>query len=171
MEKKFEFLVIVTVGFIAAIVLFLIYDDDKHQTSSFSYEQIEYDDLVSRNAKLGLYAVPENYDQKVCFSISNENEVSGLDFISAHLEETSRVREDIKFSDIPPKFYTFFDTPINPNLALEMITTHDFHATKIHTNNNIAKIPDNAYYFDCPFEYENENMMLRIMFESHFWGE
>ena len=45
---------------------------------------------------------------------------------------------------------------------------YDFDATAIETDNNVEKIPDRLYYFDCPFEYKDERMMLRIMFESHF---
>ena len=51
-----------------------------------------------------------------------------------------------------------------------MIKAYDFDATIILTDNNVGKIPDTAYYFDCQFEYEDEHMMLRIMLESHFWG-
>ena len=50
-----------------------------------------------------------------------------------------------------------------------MIETYNFDAVKIPTDNNVGKIPDTAYYFDCPFEYKDEQMMLRVMFESHFW--
>ncbi len=92
-----------------------------------------------------------------------------LDFLSRYLEETSQIRKDVQFSDTPPEFYTRFDTDIKTSLVLDMIEMYDFDAVKIPTDNNVAQIPDTVYYFDCPFEYKNEQMMVRIMFESHFW--
>jgi len=170
MKAKFDISIIVAVGVLVAITLYFISTDvDNQVINAFKYESIEYDDLVSRNARLGLYAVPENYEKQTCFSISKDNASYPLDFLAEHIEETSRIREDIKFSDIPPKFYTRFDTDIKTSLALEMIKAYDFDAVRIATDNNVVKIPDTAYYFDCPFEYEDEQMMLRVMFESHFW--
>ena len=175
MKNKLDFSIIITVGAITAAVLFLISasNDEQPLPSPFDYELIEYDDLVSRNAKIGLYAIPNPLEKELCFSISSENITSSsspsLEFLSSHIEETSHIREDIQFEDAPPEFYTRFDTPINTSLALEMILAYDFESTIIETENNIVKIPDKLYYFDCPFEYKNEQMMLRVMFESHFW--
>ena len=173
MKNKFEISVIVAVGLLVATTLYFISTDkDGQAISTFKYESIEYNDLVSRNARLGLYAVPENYEKQACFSISKDNAVAyPLDFLVEHIEETSRIREDVEFSNTPPQFYTRFDTDVNTSLALEMIKAYDFDATTIPTDNNVGKIPDTAYYFDCPFEYEDEHMMLRIMLESHFWGD
>ena len=171
MKAKFEISIIITVGLLVATTLYFISTDGDGQViNTFKYESIEYDDLVSRNARLGLYAVPENYEKQICFSISKDNaSVYLIDFLVEHIEETSRIREDIKFSDTPPEFYTRFDTDVKTSLALEMIKEYDFDAARIPTDNNVGKIPDTAYYFDCPFVYEDEQMMLRVMFESHFW--
>lgn len=90
-------------------------------------------------------------------------------FISEYINEISDIRKDVKFSDTPPEFHTRFDTQIKTILALEMINLYDFDATEIQADNNVGKIPDRLYHFDCPFEYKNKKRMLRIMFESHFW--
>lgn len=172
MKTKFEILIIVMVGLLAVttILYFISIDDDIIQLDTFRYESIEYDDIVSRNAKLGLYAiVPEEDKKPICFSISKDDAKYPLDFLAEYLEETSQIREDVKFSDTPPKFYTRFDTDIKTSLALEIIKDYNFDAVRIPTYNNVGQIPDTAYYFDCPFEYEDEQMMLRVMFESHFW--
>ncbi len=171
MKTKFEISIIVAVGLLAATTLYFISTDiDNQVVNTFKYESVEYDDLVSRNARLGLYAVPENYEKQTCFSISKDNIVAyPLDFLVDHIEDTSRIREDVEFSDTPPEFYTRFDTDIKTSLALEMIKAYDFDAVRIPTDNNVGKIPDTAYHFDCLFEYEDEQMMVRIMFESHFW--
>ena len=171
MKIKFEISIIVIVGLLVATTLYFISTDVNNQViNTFKYESIEYDDLVSRNARLGLYAVPENYEKRTCFSISKDNAVSyQLDFLTEHIEETSRIRGDIEFSDTPPEFYTQFDTDVKTSLALEMIEAYDFDAIRIPTDNNVGKIPDTAYFFDCQIEYEDEQMMLRIMFQSHFW--
>jgi len=124
---------------------------------------------VSKSVKLGLYAVPENYEKQICFSISENNLTNSQKILSEHIDEISDILEDVGFSDTPPQFYTRFDTSVKNSFALEMIKNYDFDVTIIETNNNVGKIPDKLYYFDCPFEYENEHMMLRIMFESHFW--
>ena len=157
MKTKFEISIIVAVGLLVASTLYFISTDSNNQTiSTFRYESIEYNDLVS-NARLGLYAVPENYEKQTCFSISKDNAAAyPLDFLVEHIEETSRIREDVEFSDTPPKFYTRFDTDIKTSLALELIKAYDFDAVRIQTDNNAGKIPDTAYYFDCPFEYEDE---------------
>ena len=169
MRNKFELSMIVTIGLLVTVILYFIYNSDEEQISTFKYESIEYNDLVSRNAKLGLYAVPEEYKKPICFAISKDNVIYPLDFLVEHIEETSQIRKDVQFSDTPPEFYTRFDTDIKTSLALEMIEAYDFEAVKIPTDNNVGKIPDTAYYFDCSFEYEDEQMMLRVMFESHFW--
>lgn len=168
MKSKFELSVIIIVGLLVTSILYFIFSDEE-QISTFKYESIEYDDLVSRSAKLGLYAVPENYEKQICFLISKNDPINLLDVLSEHIDDTSDIRADVKFSNIPPEFHTRFDTQIKTSLALEMIEMYDFDATMIKTDNNVGKIPDRLYHFDCPFEYENEQMMLRIMFESHFW--
>jgi len=167
MKSRFELSVIVIVGLLVTSVLYFVFNDDE-QISAFKYDPIEYDDIVSRNARLGLYAVPEDYEKSICFTISDDNAYP-LDFMAEYLEETSQIRKDVQFSDTPPEFYTRFDTDIKTSLALDMIKMYDFDAVKIPTDNNVAQIPDTAYYFDCPFEYKDEQMIVRIMFESHFW--
>ena len=172
MKGKFEISIIIAVGLLVAATLFFISTDGDGQVlNNFKYDSIEYDDLVSRNARLGLYAVPESYENHICFSISQEKTLHPLDFLAEHIEETANIREDVKFLDTPPEFYTRFDTDISTSLAIEMIKEYDFEAVKIPTDNNVGKIPDNAYYFDCMFEYEDKQMMLRILFESHFWED
>ena len=168
MKNKFELSVIIVVGLLVASILYLVFSDDG-QISAFKYEQIEYEDLVSRSAKLGLYAVPENYEKQICFSIPNDNAIDSHVFLSEYIDEIAYIREDVKFSDTPPEFHTRFDTQIKTSLALDMIKMYDFDVTVIETDNNVGKIPDRLYRFDCPFEYKDERMMLRIMFESHFW--
>jgi len=168
MKSKFEILIIITIGLLIVSILYLVFNDGE-QISAFKYESIEYDDLVSRSTKIGLYAVPENYEKQICFSIPNDNTIDSQIFLSEHIDEISDIREDVKFSDISPEFHTRFDTQVKTSLALEMIKMYDFDATVIETYNNVGKIPDRLYYFDCPFEYKDEEMMLRIMFESHFW--
>ena len=172
MKTKFEISIIVVVGLLVATTMYFIFTDEDNQSiNTFKYESIEYDDLVSRNARLGLYAVPENYEKQTCFSIHKDNALYPLNFLAEHLAETAKIREDVEFSDTPPEFYTRFDTDIKTSLALEMINAYDFDAVRIPTDNNVGKIPDNAYYFDCPFEYEDEQLMLRVLFESHFWED
>ena len=170
MKNKFEFSVIVIVGLLVASTLYFVFNDEE-QISAFKYESIEYNDLVSRSAKLGLYAIPENYEKQICFSIPNDNAIDSHVFLSEHIDEISDIREDVKFSDTPPEFHTRFDTQVKTSLALDMIKMYDFDATVIKTDNNVGKIPDRLYHFDCPFEYKDERMMLRIMFESHFWED
>ncbi|MDH3203675.1 MAG: hypothetical protein OEL81_03220, partial [Nitrosopumilus sp.] len=168
MKSKFEISIIITIGLLIVSILYFVFNDGE-QISAFKYESIEYDDLVSRSAKIGLYAVPENYEKQICFSIPNDNTIDSQIFLSEHIDEISDIREDVKFSDVPPEFHTRFDTQVKTSLALEMIKMYDFDVTVIETYNNVGKIPDRLYHFDCPFEYKNEEMMLRIMFESHFW--
>lgn len=168
MKHKFELSVIVIVGLLVTFTLYFVFSDDE-QISAFKYESIEYNDLVSRSAKLGLYAVPENYEKHICFSIPNDNAIDLQIFLSEYIDEISDIREDIKFSDTPPEFHTRFDTQVKTGLALDMIKMYNFDATMIETDNNVGKIQDRLYHFDCPFEYKDEKMMLRIMFESHFW--
>ena len=68
MKTKFEISVIVAVGLLVATTLYFISTDkDGQAISTFKYESIEYNDLVSRNARLGLYAVPENYEKQASF--------------------------------------------------------------------------------------------------------
>ena len=119
MKNKFEFSVIVIVGLLVAFTLYFVFSDE--QISTFKYESIEYDDLVSRNAKLGLYGIPENYEKQICFSILNDNAIDSQIFLSEHLDEISDIRKDVKFLDTPPEFYTRFDTQIKTSFALEMI--------------------------------------------------
>ena len=168
MKSRFELSIIVIIGLLVIAILYFVFSDNE-QISVFKYKSVEYDDLVSRQAKLGLYAVPENYEKQICFSIPNDNAIDSQVFLSEYIDEISDIREDIKFSDTPPEFHTRFDTQVKTSLALEMIDLYDFDATVIDTYNNVGKIPDRLYYFDCPFEYEDEQMMLRILFESHFW--
>ena len=168
MKSKFEISIIVFIGLLVISILYFIFNDVE-QTSAFKYESIEYEDLVSRNAKLGLYAIPENYEKQICFSIPNNNKIDSQVFLSGYIDEIAHIREDVKFADTPPEFHTRFDTQIKTRLALEMIGLYDFVPTVILTDNNVGKFPDRLYHFDCPFEYEDEQMMLRIMFESHFW--
>lgn len=168
MKSKFEILIIITIGLIVASILYFVFNEGE-QTSTFKYESIEYEDLVSRSAKLGLYAVPKNYEKQICFLIPNDNEIDSQVFLSEYIDEISDIRRDVKFADTPPEFHTRFDTQIKTSLALEMIDLYDFDATVIQTDNNVGKISDRLYHFDCPFEYKDEQMMLRIMFESHFW--
>ena len=168
MKNKFEISIIAFIGLLVISILYFIFNDVE-QTAAFKYESIEYEDLVSRNAKLGLYAVPENYENPICFSIPNNNKIDSQVFLSGYIDEISHILEDVQFADTPPEFHTRFDTQIKTSLALEMIDLYDFVPTVIQTDNNVGKIADRLYHFDCPFEYEDEQMMLRIMFESHFW--
>jgi len=71
MKSKFEISVITIIGLLVSI-LYLVFNDGE-QVSAFKYESIKYEDLVSRSVKLGLYAVPENYEKRICFSIPNDN--------------------------------------------------------------------------------------------------
>jgi len=82
MKNGFELSVIVAAGLLAAATLYLIHADDGGQAATFGYESIEYDDLVSRNARLGVYAVPEDHERQACFSISGGNATFPLDFLS-----------------------------------------------------------------------------------------
>ena len=116
MNAKFEISIIITAGLLAA--LYFISSDDENHLNTFKYNSIEYDDLVSRNAKLGLYAVPENYEKPACFSIYDDNTKYPLDFLAKHIEKTSQIRKDVQFSDTPPEFYTRFDTDVKTSLAL-----------------------------------------------------
>jgi len=165
MKNKFELSLIVIVGLLVALILYFVFSDEE-QISVFKYDSIEYNDLVSRNAKFGFYAIPENIQKQSCFSIP-KNDPENI--FSEHLADMSDIIEDIGLERTAPKFYTMFDSAIKTSLALDMIERYDFTATAIKTHNNIKKIPDTAYHFDCPVDYENEQLMLRIMFESYFW--
>jgi tetratricopeptide (TPR) repeat protein len=79
----------------------------------------------------------------------------------------SRIIDDVGLEDTAPSFYTRLDSTMKTSLALETIEKYDFTPTAIHTYSN-KSIPDMAYHFDCPVDYENKQIMLRIMFESHF---
>ena len=103
MKNTFELLVIVIVGLLAIAILYFVFSDNDEQISIFKYKSVEYDDLVSRQAKLGLYAVPENYEKQICFSIPNDNAIDSQVFLSEYIDEISYIREDVKFSDTPPK--------------------------------------------------------------------
>jgi len=81
MKSGFELSVIAAAALLAAATLYLIHTDDG-RPGTFGYESIEYDDLVSRNARLGLYAVPDDYERPACFSVSGANATHPLDFLS-----------------------------------------------------------------------------------------
>ena len=55
MKNKFEIPIIVTVGLLAATTLYFIFTEDENKISTFKYDSIDYNDLISRNAKLGLH--------------------------------------------------------------------------------------------------------------------
>jgi len=191
MKGRFELSVMVAVGLLAAATLYLIHTDDG-QPSTFRYESIEYDDLVSRNARLGLYAVPEDYERPACFSVSKDNATSVLDpllaAVSSHQPEPSLegnathpldrllrsvkevygIRTGDQFSDAP-EFYDIFNRPVKTGLALETVGRYGFDAVSIATDNNPRQIPDTAYRFDCPLDYGDDKVVLRVMFEPHFW--
>ena len=166
MKNKFELSVIVIVGLLAIAILYFVFSDDDEQISVFKYKSIEHNDLVSRQAKIGFYAVPEDIHKQSCFSVS-KNDPNNV--LSTHLVDVSNIMEDLGLHSTPPKFYTMYDTSIKTSLALDMIKKYDFAATAIKTDNNIKKIQDMAYHFDCPIDYEGKQIMLRIMFESYFW--
>jgi len=191
MKNGFELSVMVTAGLLAAATLYLIHTDDG-RPGTFGYESIEYDDLVSRNARLGLYAVPDDYERPACFSISKANATSLLEPLLAavsarppnpslegnathpldrllwSVKEVYGIRKGDQFSDAP-KFYDVFNRHVKTSLALETIERYGFDAVKIATDNNPGQIPDAMYRFDCPLDYGDDKMVLRVMFESHFW--
>ena len=55
---------------------------------------------------------------------------------------------------------------VKKDLALELVKKYEFNATKQVYDQNILFIPDYRYHFDCFFEYEDQQYMLRVVFKQ-----
>jgi hypothetical protein len=162
---KARFLII---GIIIGTVLFTIYgvwDFTDHQKKTFQYST-DYDDLLVRNVDMAVYKTVENHPDQNCFVLSST--MLGQ-FPDDFLDDLKRAAEE-EFHDspqvYPPGVYSGYGMTTKKETALELLSQYRFNETKNVFSDNISQIPDYQYNFDCFFEHENKQYMLRLSFQN-----
>jgi hypothetical protein len=165
MKTRLLILVILGVALLSSIIFFSIYQNS-YNNLVFNYDEIEYDDLITRDVSLAVYKTVENHPEQNCFILLPEDLKNFPDefFDDLNWAAEEPFREDPQI--YPPGVYSGYAMSVKKDLALELVKKYEFNATKQIFNQNILSIPDYQYHFDCFFEYEDQQYMLRVVFKQ-----
>ncbi len=166
---KTNLLIIIGIVLTSAVIgtifaIFMISYDNTPQTT-FDYD-VDYDDLVVRDVSMIVYKTVNDHPGKSCFTLSSDDlnrfPDDFLDDLNSAAQEG--LREDPQI--YPPGVYTGYGMNAEKNLVLDLVTKYNFSETQNVSTDNIASIPDSEYLFDCFFDYDGKQYLLRLEFQQ-----
>ncbi|MGI0009019.1 MAG: hypothetical protein ACRD92_05310 [Nitrosopumilaceae archaeon] len=161
--------IIIAIGSLTSLVLLIIYSEPV-SISNYTYDGIEDDDLVTRRALIGVSSAIENIPSRNCFQI-DDNDLRVIPNLRQIIFEAKTIA-DYPEPDIQPNgVYTGFAGRVPTEKALDLIKKYKFNATKIQANDNFNKIPDFRYNFNCFFDYNGDQYLMNVDFETYYWGD
>lgn len=140
----------------------------------FGYD-VEYDELVTRNAYVSAQISTKEFPQKVCYQISDDEFNDFPEVIKEVMtkakesilspQELTQYDEDYFFiEDVP--YFNGETLPIKSQDGLEFLTKYDsFKLIKYPTNENIKKIEDSGYTFVCDLKYNDNQYRIEFGFD------
>lgn len=165
---KTRLLIIVGIGMLVfGFTIYGVWNFTDSQKETFQYSA-DYDDLLVRNVDMAVYKTVENHPNQNCFKLSpKEIEKFPNDFL-----DNMKSAADEEFNDsqiYPPGVYTGYEMTAKKEDSLNLLKTYQFNETKTVFSENIASIVDPQYHFDCFFEYEDRQYMLRLTFQNQIF--
>ena len=161
---NFEYAVIGIIGFLAFIVIIIALSEES-QTETVDNE-INYDDLIIRYVSMAVYKTLANHPNQNCFTLLPQD----LRKFPDDFLDNLKMAEEEQFHDdpqiYPPGVYSGYGMDVKKEFALELVKKYEFNLTTQVFAQNILSLPDSRYLFDCFFEYEDKQYMLRIIFEQ-----
>lgn len=165
MLGNFEYAVIGIVGFLAFLVIVIALLSEESQTEIFIYE-IDYEDLIIRDVGIAVYKTLANHPNPNCFTLLPQD----LKKFPSDFLDNLKMAEEEQFHDdpqiYPPGVYSGYGMTVKKEFALELVKKYEFNLTTQVFDQNILSLPDYRYLFDCFFEYEDKQYMLRVTFEQ-----
>ena len=159
----------IAIGSMTLLVLVIIYSEPVN-ISNYTYDGIEDDDLVTRRAWIGVSSAIENIPSRNCFQI-DDNDLRVIPNLRQIILE-AKTNADYPEPNIEPNgVYTGFADRVQTDKALDLVTKYKFNATKIPANDNFNKIPDFSYNFNCFFDYNGDQYLMNVDFETYYWGD
>ena len=161
-------MITVVVATVAVAILLAAISESKPNTNNipqahtFNYDA-NYNDLVTSVAFVGASKTIENIHARTCFTLDSN---SLAEFPATFMDSLLKARiEKVRSDHIT---YEGYGGLIPADQALKIISNHQFNLTKIATTNNIKKIADAWYHFDCFVEYGQDQYLLDFEFESRY---
>jgi len=148
---------------LTAIVLFSI-NVGSNESPVFTYEGIEYDDLVTR--RVTTFSIPssEIIPGRNCHKFTTEELPSLPQDLKNVMDESTR---DILYPDVNG-FYDGFADVISFVDAKKLLEKYDFSVTQRTAYDALNKINDTRYHFECIFEDDKYQYKLGFDFDSHY---
>lgn len=152
-----------------SLLLVIIYSEPVN-ISNYTYDGIEDDDLVTRRVLIGISSAIENIPSRNCFQL-DDNDLRAIPNLRRIIFEAKTNADSPEPSIEPNGVYTGFGDRVQTEKALDLVTKYKFNATKIPANDNFNKIPDFRYNFNCFFDYNGDQYLMNVDFETHYWGD
>ncbi|MCV0392806.1 MAG: hypothetical protein K5790_05860 [Nitrosopumilus sp.] len=162
---KTRLLLSFTIIGIALFTVYGIWNSTDTQKQTFQY-LVDYDDLLVRSVGMSVYKTVENHPNQDCFQLSSQEVEKFPDDFLDDLKSASEEEFHDSPQIYPPGVYTGYGMTVKKEVALDLLTKYNFNETKTVFSDNIASMPDAQYQFDCFFEYEDKQYMLRISFQN-----
>lgn len=130
---------------------------------------VEYDDLVTRDVGMSVYKTIENHPHQNCFMLSPKD----LKKFPYDFPDNLKSASEEKFHEnpqiYPPGVYTGYGMSAKKDLVFGLVKKYDFNATSQVFTDNIASMPDPHYNFDCFFDYNDQQYLLRLEFKQQLY--
>ncbi len=154
-------LIVLTVVIISAF--FIISNDNTLQTT-LDYDA-EFDDLVVRDVRMAVFKTVHEHPNQNCFTLYSDDLNRFPDEFLDDLNSASKeeFHEDPQIH--PPGVYTGYGMTVKKDLVLDLVKKYNFNETRNVSTYNIASLSDSQYLFDCFFDYNDKQYMLRLEFQ------
>ncbi|MGI0008842.1 MAG: hypothetical protein ACRD92_04400 [Nitrosopumilaceae archaeon] len=159
--------IIVVIGLLTALILSIIYTAPP-EALSLDYDDIGYDELATRPVNAVVFVAIQNIPERNCFTF---DDVFFMPALKAAMQQAKEYAWGSDPTVEPDQVYTGMGFDITTRDAIELISEHNFEVTKTITDRNIKKIPDPHYQFKCFFEYQGDQYMLDIDFNTHYYSD
>jgi|CXWL01.1.fsa_nt_gi hypothetical protein len=141
--------------------------DDLTITESFKEKyDVEYADLVTRDVSMSVYKTIEDHPRQNCFTLLPEDLKKFPDDFPDNLKSATEEKFHEDPQTYPPGVYTGYGMSVKKDLIMDLVKKYNFNATRQVFADNIASMPDYQYHFDCFFDYDSQQYMLRLEFKQ-----
>ena len=122
---KTRLLILVISGIVLFSVIFFSVSQNSYNNLVFDYDEIEYDDLITRDVSLAVYKTVENHPEQNCFILLPEDlkNFPGEFFDDLNWATEEPFREDPQI--YPPGVYSGYAMSVKKDLALELVKKYE----------------------------------------------